>query len=372
MSNKKGWKKFWERFWEKFNNPPNWLTAIASVITIILVPMALIGMAVDTTHNVYAIFSWLLTLFPFAYLLFLTIIAGKRLGKQFVKVADKYKFTRNLVRSYAFRSLFFSGCTLAFNVGYSIFLSVTAIMYDSAWYGALSVYYILLILVRGGALAENAKVERKYKGQPLAMQRAKLGIYRYCGLMTFALVLALSVSVVEMVAEGAALHVPRWAIYVFAVFALYRIITAAYQAVKATKHDNLVVRGIRYVSMSTALVTMLSLETALCVVFPPSHTSVTLLNLGSGFFVCMVIMAIGIYMLSFSVSERRRLKELAQEQGENFEEIEKIVEQSREKNELESIEEKIEEQLEIVIDSVMITDAETECPQEKTDEEKSE
>lgn len=353
-------KNFWKKFWEKLNNPPNWLTVAASIATVILVPMALIGMALDTTHNIYAIFSWVLTFIPFAYLIFLTVIAVKRLGKQFVKVADKFKFTRNLAYSYAFRSLFFGVCTIAFNIGYSIFLSITAIVYDSAWYGALAVYYILLILVRGGALAENVKAERKYKDNPLALQRAKLGIYRYCGIMMFTLVMALSVSVVEMVAEGAAFHVPRWAIYVFAAFALYRIIMGVWQAIKATKYDDLVVRAVRYISVSTALVTLLSLQTALCVVFPPTRISTTLLNLGTGFFVCLIIMAIGIYMLSYSVTYRKRLKELAKEQGESLERIEEIIEERRDEEDADTIEEKIEEQMSIVIESAMETDHEDE------------
>lgn len=336
------------------------MTVAASIATVILVPMALIGMALDTTHNVYAIFSWVLTFIPFAYLIFLTVIAVRRLGKQFIKVADKFRFTRNLAYSYAFRSLFFGACTLAFNVGYSIFLSVTAIVYDSAWYGALAVYYILLIIVRGGALAENVNAERKYKDNLLALQRSKLGIYRYCGIMMFTLVVALSVSVVEMVAEGAAFHVPRWAIYVFAVFALYRIVMAIWQAVKASKHDDLVVRAVRYISVSTALVTMLSLQTALCVVFPPTRISTTLLNLATGFFVCLIIMAIGIYMLSFSVAYRRRLKELAKEQGDTLENIEAIIEERMDEMGTETIEEKIEEQMSIVIESAMELDKQDE------------
>lgn len=363
-------KKFWKRFWEKLNNPPNWLTTIASIATVILVPMALIGMALDTTHNVYAILSWVLAFIPFAYLIFLTVIAAKRLGRQFVKVADKYKFTRNLAQSYAFRSLFFGMCTLAFNVGYSVFLSVTAIMYDSAWYGALAVYYILLIIMRGGALAENVKAERKYKENSLALQRSKLGIYRYCGLMMFTLVVALSVSVVEMVAEGAAFHVPRWAIYVFMAFALYRIIMGVWQAVKATKRDDLVVRAVRYISVSTALVTLLSLQTALCVVFPPNRVSVTLLNLATGFLVCMIIMAIGIYMFLFSIAERRRLKELAKAQGESLERIEEIIEEGMEDEGNSSIEEKVEAQLDLVIDSAMQekpTNEETRSDEKKKD-----
>lgn len=349
-------KNFWKKFWEKLNNPPNWLTIAASIATVVLVPMALIGMALDTTHNIYVVFSWVLTFIPLAYLIFLTVIAVKRLGKQFIKVADKFQFTRNLAYSYAFRSLFLGACTLAFNIAYSIFLSVTAIVYKSAWYGALAVYYILLIIVRGGALAENVKAERKHKDNPLALQRAKLGIYRYCGIMMFTLVIALAVSVVQMVAEGAAFHVPRWAIYIFAVFALYRIVTAAYQAAKATKGDNLVVRAVRYISVSTALVTLLSLQTALCVVFPPTRISVTLLNLATGFIVCMIIMAIGIYMLSFSAAEHRRLKEQAKEQGETIEHIEKLLQDSAKDEEESSIEEKIEEQLDIVIESAIETD----------------
>ena len=65
-------------------------------------------------------------------------------------------------------------------------------------------------------------------------------------------------------------------------------------------------------------------------------------------------------MLSYSVTYRKRLKELAKEQGESLERIEEIIEERRDEEDADTIEEKIEEQMSIVIESAMETDNEDE------------
>lgn len=317
------WRNKWTKFWKKLNNPPHWIAALACITTFVLFPIALVALALDEHgHNVYAIVAGLLCLIPFVYAVYVTVIAVKRILGRLSKATDKFTFTRNLFSSYEFRSLFFTGCTLVFNLAYTVFMCIMAIFTDSAWYGALAVYYILLVVARGGTLIQNAKDERKYKNDLFALQKAKVNTYRYCGGMMIALMLTLSFSIVQMIAEGTGFHVPKWSIFIFGVVALYRIIMAALNFFVASKNDDLVVRATRYLGMATAFVSVLSLQTAFLTAFPPDFDP-SWLNAFTGTLICLIIMSLGIYMLSFSFAAKKRIKEIEamgrQETGETEE-----------------------------------------------------
>ena len=304
------WRNKWARFWRKLNNPPHWVAALACITTFLLFPIALVALALDEHgHNVYAIAAGLLCLIPFVYAVYVTVIAVRRMLDRLSKATDKFTFTRNLFSSYEFRSLFFTGCTLAFNLGYTVFVCIMAIRTDSAWYGALAVYYILLVVARGGTLIQNTKDERKYRNDVFALHKAKVNTYRYCGGMMIALMLALSFSIVQMIAEGTGFHVPKWAIFIFGAVALYRIIMAALNFFVASKNDDLVVRSMRYLGMATAFVSVLSLQTAFLTAFPPSFDP-SWLNALTGTLIYLIIMSLGIYMLSFSFAAKKKIVEL--------------------------------------------------------------
>ena len=169
-------------------------------------------------------------------------------------------------------------------------------------------------------MGQNAKDTRKYKYDLMKLQRAKAVNYRYCGFMLSAISLALSLSVVQMLADGASFHTPKAFIFLFAAFALYRMVMAIYHFVKASKKDDLVVRAVRYVNLITALVTLLSLQTAIFAAFEPPFSH-AIVNAVAGSLVCLVTMTLGIYMVSFSCSVCKKLKlqeEILKREHENI------------------------------------------------------
>lgn len=293
--------------WKKIKNPPNWLAVLSCVATLIVCPAAAIALAFDEGHTVYAFIACGIAVLPLSYTVLIMVIVCKRLFKRIGKVADKFFFTRNLHKNYEFRSIFFGAISLACNVGYTIFLCVTALRYHSTWYGALAVYYILLSTARGGVLGQNAKDTRKYKYDLMKLQKAKAVNYRYCGFMLMAISLALSLSVIQMFVDGASFYTPKAFIYAFAAVALYRMVMAIYNFVKASKKDDLVVRAVRYLNLITALVTLLSLQTAIFAAFGLALPS-AIVNSAVGTIVCLVAMSLGIYMVSFSWAVCKKLK----------------------------------------------------------------
>ena len=154
---------------------------------------------------------------------------------------------------------------------------------------------------------EIASWEEKYKNDYWKLQREKAGSYRYCGIMIVVLTSALSVSVVERVLEDVRTHVPQGLFYGFMAFALIRIILAVYNFHKARKYDDLIVRAVRSINMTTALVSILTLQTAFFDAYFP-HVNLRLLNAIIGTIICLCVVGLGIYMIVYSQSAKKRIE----------------------------------------------------------------
>ena len=298
-----------KRFLKKLHNPPNWVALIMYATTLIVCPLAVLTILMGYGHGVLAVVAYTVCALIFLYTEYMSIASLHRLRKRLMNVADKYAFTRNLRKNYEFRTIVFGACTLLFNIGYTVFLCIMALRTRSVWYGALAVYGILLVAARGGLLVQNHKDERKYKEDIVRLQKAKAGGYRYCGIMILVLTLALAVSVVEMVVKGEGFRVPKFSIILFAVFAVYRIGMAAFNIVKAKNYDDFTVRASRNINMTSALVSALTLLTAVFAVYPPSFKP-SVINATAGILVCGYIVGLGIYMIINSVRFEKRLEKL--------------------------------------------------------------
>ena len=110
---------------------------------------------------------------------------------------------------------------------------------------------------------------------------------------------AFAVSVVQVVLEGAGVRVPAWAIYVFAAFTAVRLFMAIWNFVKSSSYKDLTTRSTQYINMTTALVSLLPLQTALLSLIKTNLVP-ALINAFTGGFVCLIELAIGVYMIVHS------------------------------------------------------------------------
>lgn len=299
----------WKRFIRQLNNPPTWVATLAFATTLIACPLALATIIMDYGHNIYAIIAYVICAIVLLYTVYVLVLSIRRLHKKMGKAADKYTFTRNLYKNYEFRSIFFGGCSSLFNIGYTVFLTTMAIRFDSVWYGALALYHILLVLTLGGILVRNATDEHKYKNDFYALQKSKIGVFRYCGYMLLIQAAALSISVLEMVVGGRGSHTPKWTLLFFGAFACWRIVTAIVNFVRSSKYDDLAVRAVRYLSFVTACVSALTFITAFFAAFPlKNDVNAAVVDGVAGGIVCMIIVALGSFMIVFSDYARRRLR----------------------------------------------------------------
>lgn len=319
MAKKEGKPNGVKRLFYRLNKVPSWLAILMWLTALIITPFTIVTTFLDKGQVVLTIGAFVFSGFALIYMVFATALLVRRWGKRLVRAVDKYKFTRNLHKSYEFRTLFFSGCSFVFNVGYTVFICVLAVMYQSSWYGILAMYYILLTMARGGVLVENQKNVKRYGDDVKRLQIENIGGYRYCGIMILALTLALSVAVVQMAVEGAIFNIPYGLIYAFGAVAFFRVVLAIRNLVKARRYDDLIVHAVRNVNIITALLSLLSFQTAFFAAFPPEWNP-ALFNAISGTIVCLVGVSLGIYMVSFSGYLRKKL--LSNVKADNVDEME--------------------------------------------------
>ena len=136
------------RFLKKLNNPPKWVEILVGAIALIALPLSIFILAIYQAYKVQAIIACSISSIIFLYSFWVTLNHILKLRKKVLSATDKYAFVRNLYMSYEYRSIFISACAFLANIGYTVFLSAVAVLYDSIWYGALAVYYILLAAVR--------------------------------------------------------------------------------------------------------------------------------------------------------------------------------------------------------------------------------
>ncbi len=296
-----------KKFFKRAITPPGWVMFLVYSSTLMLVSLAVLFIVMSEQSSVYAILFYAISALSLVYSVMLTARLLLTARRKVITVADRYTFTRKFRSSFEFRTVVSSAWFLICNLAYAVFLGYMAIVTRSIWYGALTVYYVLLTLTRGGVLFEARKNAQRYKDDPVQMQNANVDSCFYCGVMLIALTLALSVAVAQMVDAGAGFRHPEGlTVYAFVGFAVFRIVTTVSHFAKARRYDDPIVSATRYVNLAAALLSVLSLQTALLDAFLPSFDPAWL-NGATGGLVCAFVVFLGVRMLFLAKKMRKKL-----------------------------------------------------------------
>lgn len=195
-------------------------------------------------------------------------------------------------------SLYLSLGINIFYAGLKLFYSV---YYRSVWFATLGVYYFMLAVMRFLLLRHS---NRNAFGEDLV---SELKQYRMCGVILMMMNIALSGVVVLVVSDNEGFAYAGYLVYVMAMYAFYNMITAVRDVVKYRKFNSPVMSAAKAVKLAAALVSMLSLETAMLAQFNEREDPVfrKLMSGITGGCVCMVVLGIAVFMI---VKSTRQLK----------------------------------------------------------------
>lgn len=229
-----------------------------------------------------------------------------------VPFTENNKIANRLVKDDRLRTVLTTLPGMGLNFIYAVFNGIVGLVNHSAWCGSLSAYYILLCVMRFLSVSYAGKIYskkwRKAQSHRKENQEKDNGIktdtlrawrvYHHCGIMLSVTSIALGGAVIVLVCGEGGKTYPGVLIYAVAAYTFYKLIVAVRNVIMARKMDSALLSTLRNISYADALVSMLSLQTALFAAFGQnSEELIPLMNALTGTAVCLMIFILGILMV---------------------------------------------------------------------------
>lgn len=170
----------------------------------------------------------------------------------------------------------------------------SGIYYKSVWFATLAVYYILLAVMRFSLLHHMRKGESAGRERISEWRR-----YRLCGIILLFMNFALAGIVLLVVHENSGFEYPGVLIYIMAMYAFYATITAVWNVIKFRRYGNPVLSAAKVISLTAAMVSMLSLETAMLTQFGAADDARfrQIMTAATGAGVSIIVLGMAVYMI---------------------------------------------------------------------------
>ena len=205
-------------------------------------------------------------------------------------------FTNKVSTDYRYRTIMFTLPGFGLNVVFAVFNGVVAIVSKSGWYGSLAAYYLLLGVMRSGAIGYVRSSSQQESQNTRAGRELK--VYRRCGFLLLLMSFALGGSVFLMVREGNGKTYPGILIYAVAAYTFWKIARAIVNVIKARKTKSPLLMILRNIGYTDAFVSLLSLQTAMFAEFSEGENNyVQPINAATGIVVCLMILVMGVYII---------------------------------------------------------------------------
>lgn len=201
--------------------------------------------------------------------------------------------------------------SLTINLLYVVFNVVSGLLYHTAWFFVLAFYYTILALMRFLLVRFVNRIgigKNRFK----ELRRSRL-----CGYILLAINLALSGSVLMILYQNKGYEYNGILIYVVALYTFWITAIAIKNLIKYRRLGSPVMSMAKIVSMAAALVSMLSLETAMFSAFGQDMTSenkqLFIMLTGAG--VSVIIVTMSVYSIVKNSREIKSIMEGEDEQG---------------------------------------------------------
>lgn len=238
-----------------------------------------------------------------AYGLIVTVTGVFRMMRPIRQRIKSHPLAGRLLDDVGFRTELSLHVSLAVNLLYIMVKLVSGIYYRSLWFVSLAVYYILLAMMRFLLLY------RRKRPEGVARQKMELRRYRFCGVVLLLMNLALAGIVAFLVHQNRGYEYPGMLIYAMAAYSFYAVIMATVSIIKFRRHGSPILSAAKAINLVAALVSILSLETAMLaqfgseddILFRKAMTGAT----GGG--ICVIVLGMAVYMIVKSTKEIRKM-----------------------------------------------------------------
>lgn len=244
----------WKKIGKKLLYPPVWLIGVLSVISAVALTAVFLKGWENTpiAYGSYGVSAYALTVLC----IFCTrVLPGKY--RQIKKKISNHPLGNRYLTDRVFRTKASLHISLGINLLYVVIQLVSWYINRSWWFVVLAVYYVILSVMRF-LLVGYVRHSQIGSDLPAEWRRA-----RVCAGVLLLLNLFLSGAVLMILYQGRGFAYQGVLIYVMAAYSFYSTIHAVVDIVRYRKLGSPVMTTAKVVSLSAALVSMLSLETAM-------------------------------------------------------------------------------------------------------------
>lgn len=194
--------------------------------------------------------------------------------------------------------------SLVINCVYALMQLWLGFTNHSVWFYALAVYYALLGIMRFFLLKETL---RNRLGKDRFFEYL---IYRLCGILLVLMNLALGAIVAYIVYQNRGFEHGFIMTIALAAYTFFSLTMAIVNVVRYRKYKSPIMSAAKIVSLVAALVSMLSLETAMLTAFGEENSPLfrQIITGASGAAVCIAVLVMAVFMIVWSTKEIRKLK----------------------------------------------------------------
>ena len=301
-----------KKFFSYLKRPPAWFAACAFLLAAACIAGA-IACAACGCAGWYAYALYAAAALSLAYIVYLSVRGGSALRAKAAERARAHPLAESFLFDGSFRAGVLFSLSFIVNVAYALLCGVLGVALHSSWYGMFSFYYLLLSALRCGLLAGAMRSRRRAAGDARGLLVSRWKLYRLCGIALFVLEFALAAAVTVMVAVGRPAPVSEVLAIASAAYTFYKVISAAVGFVKVRRLHDPLLQAFRNINLADAAVSLLSLQVTLVAVFSQGQgESMKPLNAAMGFFVCLLTIALGVWMIA---EAGVRLRKLQKEEG---------------------------------------------------------
>lgn len=186
------------------------------------------------------------------------------------------------------------------NFGYGIFKIAAGVIVGSAWIGADGIYNLVQSLI------QLVQILRRRKPGTIAQQWRS---YRVCGGLILLMHLTLTGIVFQMVNWNRAEEHAGVMIFATAAFVFYKIISRFADIARDRKHRHPIDSSVRMLDLSQAIFAVFSLQASMLQAFGDGAGWEHGLNAVSGCVVCLLVAAMGVYMIRRGTRELKKIQE---------------------------------------------------------------
>lgn len=292
----------WKKIGKKLLFPPVWLMVLLAIVSAVALMFVFIkGME-------QSIPAYIVYVLAFYTLSVVTVFCVMVLPRQYSTIKQKV-YANPLGNRYMTDRVFRTNVSLS--VSFVINMLYVGInlwswqMLKSYWFMVLAVYYVIMAVMRY-LLVRYVRIQKIGTSILSEWKRSRI-----CACILLLINLSLSGAVLMILYQNRGYDYPGIMIYVMALYTFYATILAIVNIVKYRKLGSPVMSTAKIVSLSSALVSMLNLETAMFAQFgadmSPENQRIFIILTGAG--VSITVVTLSAVLIVNANKEIRRIKD---------------------------------------------------------------